>query len=189
MADLVVVHAGNRVDDATRVKPRFPIEREGSVYRRLYLLMLDLQPAAVISAAAGGADLIMLRVAEDLAIPTHIALPLPIDEFRRRSVSDQGPKWVEAFERALDRSHRVVTTDLSEHNNWFSRGNEFILDVAAEVRAEQCADRVQAVVVTRRHRDDDSASADLAGKAEQRGWPVYVIDPLGDDTRPPAEAH
>ena len=182
---MIVVHAGHRVDSPKRPDRRlFPPERDGSVYRRLYLLMLELRPRMVVSAAAGGSDLLMLRVAEDLFIPRTVVLPLPVDEFRRRSVADQGDRWIEAFERQLSGADSVVTADLSEHDDWPRRGNDLLQDCAAGAcRASSNGspgEPLAAVVVKADGCPPSSGTADFAAKAAARGWPIHTIDPLAD---------
>jgi len=180
---VIVVHAGHRVDAPGRETGLFPVERSGSVYRRLYLLMMELRPQLVVTAAAGGADLLMLRVAEDLFIPRIVALPLPVDDFRRRSVADQGDRWVEAFEHSLACADTLVTTDLSEYDDWWRRGNDLLHDCAIEACGRingTAADRIVAVVVRSGKCPGSGGTADFAAKAARRGWPIHVVDPLDD---------
>lgn len=180
---MIVVHAGHRVDAAGRATGLFPVERAGSVYRRLYLLMMELRPRLVVTAAAGGADLLMLRVAEDLFIPRLVALPLPVDDFRRRSVADQGDRWMEAFEHSMACADTVVTTDLSAYDDWWRRGNDFLHHCAMEASDGsngRSPGPIRAVVVRNGNCSGSSGTADFVTKATQRGWPVHVVDPLDD---------
>ena len=180
---MIVVHAGHRVDTPERATTLFPVDRDGSVYRRLYLLMMELRPRLVVTAAAGGADLLMLRVAEDLFIPRVVALPLTVDDFRRRSVADQGDRWVEAFERSLACADSLLTTDLSAYDDWPRRGNDFLQDCAMEARVGSngdAAEAIVAVVVKHRGCPNSSGTADFATKAALRGWPLHIVDPLAE---------
>ncbi len=180
---MIVVHAGHRVDTPQRATGLFPPERDGSVYRRLYLLMMGLRPQLVVTAAAGGADLLMLRVAEDLFIPRIVALALPVDEFVRRSVADQGDRWVEAFEHSLSRADTIVTTDLSDHEDWWRRGNDLLHDCAVEASSRlngQATNPIAAVVVRSGNCPGTGGTADFVTKAAEWGWPIHVIDPLAD---------
>ncbi len=180
---MIVVHAGHRVDAPGRATGLFPADRDGSVYRRLYLLMMELRPRLVVTAAAGGADLLMLRVAEDLFIPRLVALPLPVDDFRRRSVADQGDRWIEAFEHSMACADTVVTTDLSEYDDWWRRGNDFLHHCAMEAcdgSNGRPPEPITAVVVRNGNCSGSSGTADFVTKATKRGWPVHVVDPLDD---------
>ncbi|MDH3293374.1 MAG: hypothetical protein OER95_03525 [Acidimicrobiia bacterium] len=189
---MILAHAGHRIDKTDQPGCRFPAGRVGSVYRRVYMYLLERRPAGVVSAAASGADLVVLRAAEDLFIPFHIALPLPIDEFRRRSVDDRGADWSEAFDRAITRASAVVVADgLLDHDDWFRRGNDFILDTAADlavngktgITAGGVGHRpsIEALaIVTSTPAAAGSTTADFFAKARRRGWPVHTIDPLTD---------
>ncbi len=180
---MIVVHAGHRVDRPGRSRELFPPQRDGSVYRRLYLLMMDLRPRLVITAPAGGADLLMLRVAEDLFIPRLVVLPLPREEFVRRSVADQGDRWVEAFEHSMACADTVIATDLSEHEDWPRRGNDLLQDRAVEARRRVNGgepEPIVAVAVKHVRCPPSSGTADFAAKAVDRGWPVHTIDPQAD---------
>jgi hypothetical protein len=193
---VIVVHAGHRIDKSGQDADRFPAERIGSVYRRGYLYLQEHRPTAVVSAAANGADLLVLRAAEDLFIPFHVVLPIPLDEFRRRAVDDRGPDWSEAFDRAIDRAAAVVWTDeLASFDDWYRRGNDFILDTANELAlngdrfgpdanratGETRAGPIRALaVLAGTSSARSSTTADFVQKARRRGWPVSVIDPLHD---------
>lgn len=200
---MIVVHAGHRIDKPDQDTDRFPADRIGSVYRRSYLYLLERRPTAVVSAAANGADLIVLRAAEDLFIPFHVVLPIPLDDFRRRSVDDRGPDWSEAFDRAVGRAVTVVWTDeLASFEDWYRRGNDFILDTANELainghrsgpgataNAATGPDAtgpivagpiVALAVLASTSSARSSTTADFVNKARRRGWPVSLIDPVHD---------
>jgi len=82
-----IVHAGNRIDAPDRAVPRFPAGNVEWFERRLRRFLGELRPTGVVSAAAAGADLLMLDVANELGIRIEIVLPLPIDEFVARAGS------------------------------------------------------------------------------------------------------
>jgi hypothetical protein len=195
---MIVAHAGHRIDKTDQSHARFPKNRVGSVYRRSYLYLLERRPRAFVSAAANGADLIVLRAAEDLFIPFHVVLPIAIDMFRHKSVDDRGPEWGEAFDRAIDRAESIITaSDLAEFDDWYLRGNDFILDTASSM-ADQCRNgtnegtaktagegtdgqyRVEALAVLTSDPTQVGATGDFVTKAAGRNWPVHTIDPLAD---------
>ena len=191
---MIVAHAGHRIDKVHQEHGRFPSSRVGSVYRRSYLYLMERRPRAFVSAAANGADLIVLRAAEDLFIPFHVVLPISIDTFRQKSVDDRGPEWSEAFDRAISRAESIITTaDLAGFDDWYLRANDFILDTASSI-AELCHDgaatgasndasdghRVEALAVMTSDPANVGATGDFVAKASGRNWPVHTIDPLAD---------
>jgi hypothetical protein len=89
---MILVHAGNRVDGPERTgPPRFPESQVAFVQKRLARLLDALRPRIVVSAAAAGADLLLL----ELALATEggavlIVLPFAATAFRVASVADGG---------------------------------------------------------------------------------------------------
>jgi hypothetical protein len=173
---VILVHAGNRVDLPGRDTPRFPASLVPIVRRRLARVLDDLRPAAVVSAAAAGADLIVLEEAIAAGIPIHLALPLSVEQFRLRAVEDLGEAWEQSFDRVLAAATEHGTVHIEnrgDDEDWFTEGNETILE-----RAEAVADgdSVYALVV-RPHRGEAAPSTTdrFAESAAARGWPVIEL--------------
>ena len=108
MPGVLVVHAGNRIDGPDRAPARFPPDREQAVADRLGELLDVLAPEGVVTSAAAGADLLMVEAAEKRQLPVHLVLPFPRARFRAVSVEDQGPRWVSAFEHAVERARELA---------------------------------------------------------------------------------
>ncbi len=174
---MIVVHAGNRIDDPSRPDPRFPVENQDAVYQRLVALLDTHQPSGVVSAAAAGSDLLILCAAQELDISTHIVLPLRVGRFRAESVSDQGEEWTRRYSAAIDWASSIRVDDLAGDDEWYITGNDVILQRAAEVARIAPDPRVEAIVV-KRPEDETSVTADFARKASNRSWVVTEIDPL-----------
>ncbi len=188
-----LVHAGNRVDAHDRARARFPRQQVAVVEQRMRALLSELQPAGVVSAAAAGADLLLLDQCSRLGLSYRVVLPLPVSDFRARSVADQGQAWVERFDRLVC-APLVTVIDLSQDPAWYLAGNDVILDHAAREMA--CGDQAEphpgttpgspapagateelVALVTAPAWDTDSATADFATKAAARGLTVLRIDP------------
>jgi hypothetical protein len=131
---VLVVHAGNRIDGPDRARARFPSDREQAVADRLGELLDVLAPEGVITSAAAGADLLIVEAAEKRQIPVHLVLPFPRARFCAVSVRDQGPRWVSAFEHAVERADRassLVELDLEPDVDGLLAGNQALLDRAS----------------------------------------------------------
>jgi len=174
-----IVHAGNRVDTPDRATARFPVTKVPAVEARLRRLLAELRPSGVVSAAAAGADLLVLGAAADLGIEIDVLLPLEVDDFVKRSVADQGDDWVERFERLLPDRAQATVADLSAYDDWYLRGNDLLLDRVA-ARSEKAGEGVIVVTVRPAPGGPPSATDDLAAKAAARGWPIIDIDPTDD---------
>ncbi len=171
---MILTFAGNRLDEADRTTPRFPVARAASVATEVRTALGQRHPTLVVGAAASGADLIVLEEAREMGIACHVVLPLTIDEFRRTSVADQGPDWVDRFDRTIGVSSGLTVDDLSRHHDWYLRGNELIVDTALRLANRSM---IEGLVVAAA--DDDSVSNDFARLALERRWPITRINPLG----------
>ena len=95
--------------------------------------LLDLlAPEGVVTSAAAGADLLMVEAAEKRQVPVHVVLPFPRARFRAVSVEDQGPRWVSAFEHAVEGAPSwLVELDLEPGVEGLQAGNQALLDHAS----------------------------------------------------------
>ena len=146
--------------------------------------MLDaLRPFGVVSAAAAGADLIVLEEAIARGIGTHVVLPIPVCDFVKQSVMDAGTEWVRRFEAVLDHvandtNCSLLQGDESPDDDWFLSAHDQLLD-----RANDVADGDTVVALTIRPPEGEnppSATDDFAMRAERVGLLVLCIDPRPD---------
>jgi hypothetical protein len=177
---VLVLHAGNRIDAAGRTPPRFPPEREPAVAERLGQLLDLLAPLGVVTAAAAGADLLLVEAAEKRDLPIHLVLPFPRSRFRAMSVADQGARWLDAFERAIELSGRpsssLVELDLAPDDSGLRAGNDALVDRARELAG---TDVLVAVVRPLGGEDPPSMTDHLVARARRDGFFVVEIDPRG----------
>jgi prophage DNA circulation protein len=178
---VLLAHAGNRIDAEDRTEPRFPSARVGRVTTVIARALGDLRPSSVVSAAANGADLIVLAEAQRLAIATHVVLPLPAEAFLEASVAGSDPSWVELFCQVLDTAgtspgSTIETLDLAAESTWYLVANGLILE-----RARAVARPDEAIVaMTVRPTEGEtppSATDDFARLAEDAGLTVLTLDP------------
>ena len=146
--------------------------------------MLDsLRPFAVVSAAAAGADLIVLQEVIDRGIGAHVVLPIPVRDFVKQSVIDAGPEWVRRFEAVLehvanDTTCSLLQGDESPDDDWFLAAHDQLLE-----RANAVADGDVVVALTIRPPEGEnppSVTDDFAMRAERMGLLVLCIDPRPD---------
>lgn len=176
-----LVHAGHRVDARDAPSERFPAERVPDVRHRVGALLDALEPGAVVSAAAAGADLLLLTEAIERDIPIHVVLPLEEATFVDRSVADRPGAWVAQFDDVIahargDTASSLTIVDLSGDDRWYLVGNLRVLD-----RAQELADEPVVALVVITSGDDASATSHFASAASGRGLVVLAFDPMGDD--------
>ena len=188
---VIIVHAGNRIDGPCRSLPRFPqseIERVAVQVREFFAL---LQPRAVVSAPASGADLLVLTEALRADIDVIVVLPVDRHSFLEMSVAD-GPSagmWSARFDRVLaaaaDRPNsQVVTLHLDPDSEWWFSANDRLVEIARAARQPPASDvtvgfeSVAALVIRPLPLTDPrSVTDDLAAKAAAADMVVFTIDP------------
>jgi hypothetical protein len=179
---MILVHAGNRVDAADRGGPsRFPESQVTFVEERLAQLLDALRPRVVVSAAAAGADLLLLEQALAIKeVDVHVVLPFTAPRFRETSVDDRGDAWTERYDRVLslvqDREGSgVYPHDQSPDDTGFRAGNRLLVEHAQQVAAD---DGVLALAV-RPHPGDTEPSItdDFVAVARLHDITVIDIDP------------
>src|SRR5215831_629085 len=117
--DRVVVATGHRADAPSRPPPgRFPntpaCTDKAKDWLREALQAEKAETAGALSGIAGaasGVDLLFHEVCRELGIPTKVCLPIPIEDYRRQSVADGGPNWVEKFNHFIAAHPPVILSD------------------------------------------------------------------------------
>jgi hypothetical protein len=180
---VLIVHAGNRIDAPGRATERFPASQVTVVAARVRQMLATLQPTRVVSNAAAGADLIMLRTAQAMGIPVHVLMPIERDRFLRESVLDNGADWVDEFDAVLTHAEQdphsdVVSVDLDANSQWHTEANAQLLQLAVDLAA--AADNIPVLAFTIRpipNGEGTSVTDHFAELAEQAGILVLTLDP------------
>jgi tetratricopeptide (TPR) repeat protein len=145
--DRVVVAAGHRADSPSRPPPgRFPnttasIDKAKGWLRQTLEAEKKETPGTLygIAGAASGVDLLFHEVCKELGISTKVCLPIPMEDYRRRSVADGGPDWAEKFNRLVASNPPIILSDSDELPAWaagiknygvFQRGNIWVMQDA-----------------------------------------------------------
>jgi tetratricopeptide (TPR) repeat protein len=144
--DRVIVGTGHRVDAPNRGSPRFPNSPECIDKAKRWLReMVQAEKAGTagspigIAGAASGVDLLFHEVCGELGVPTTVVLPIPKEEYRRQSVADGGPDWVERFNRLVDSKQPIILSESASLPPWaesiadysvFQRGNIWMIEDA-----------------------------------------------------------
>jgi hypothetical protein len=179
-AQVLFVHAGNRIDLADRGTARFAQSEVPMVTARVGHLLATLRPLAVVSAAAAGADLVVLQEAIRQGIEAHVVLPIARHHFVEQSVADAGPQWVQRFDAVMahvsaDPRCSVVEGDAEPETAWYEAGHDQLLR-----RGEELAGGDVVVALTIRPPEGEtppSVSDAFAARAERSGLLTLCIDP------------
>ncbi|HZX53111.1 MAG TPA: hypothetical protein VFE86_00445 [Ilumatobacteraceae bacterium] len=177
---MLFVHAGNRIDLADRPTARFAQSEVPMVAARVGQLLATFRPVAVVSAAAAGADLVVLQEAIEQGIAVHVVLPIGREGFVEQSVADTGAEWVQRFDAVMahvssDARCSLVEGDADPASAWYEGGHDLLLQ-----RAEALAGGDVIVALTIRPPEGEtppSVSDAFAARAERLGLLTLCIDP------------
>lgn len=170
----VILFTGHRIDASGRPKPRFPTARAQHAARAIAAVIPDDAQFGLSSAANGG-DILFLEACAARAIPCHIILPFPAEEFLSRSVATDAPgDWEARFyhlwsDTPADHRHILKA---AEGTNPYAACNDALLAVADKLGAPEVI-----ALWGGETGDCPGGTADLVTKARARGWPVTVIAP------------
>jgi len=184
--DRVVVATGHRADAPSRPPPgRFPdtarcIDKAKSWLREA-LQAEKVETAGTlygIAGAASGVDLLFHEACRELGVPTKVCLPIPIEAYRRRSVADSGPDWVEKFNHFIAENPPVILSDSGELPAWaegikdysvFQRGNIWNMQDAL---LQPNADVTLLALWNQKAGEGPGGTADMVRLAKSRGAKV-----------------
>lgn len=132
-----ILFTGHMIDAPQRKQPRFPAYKEQGVQQALekYLRAEMKNTTNELTGMAGGAcggDILFHELCIDLKISSEIYLALPIEEFKKASVSFAGLEWVGRFERLIKKRpvHILPPAIGDEKNNVWERANIWMLNSA-----------------------------------------------------------
>lgn len=191
---VIVAFAGRRIDAQDATTPRFPLARVDLVRDRIEGLFRRDCVNTLICSAACGADLIALRVAQELDIGYQVILPFAPDRFRVTSVTDrpasQEWNWGVLFDQVVDgaqKSGGLVVVETGEDSQaGYQAVNRAILDAALRQEQDQkipsltksspSPHQVQALIVWDGHpRGAHDLTRHFAEEARSRGLVVREI--------------
>jgi len=131
-----------------------------------------------IAGAASGVDLLFHEACRELGVPTKVCLPIPIEAYRRRSVADSGPDWVEKFNHFIAENPPVILSDSGELPAWaegikdysvFQRGNIWNMQDAL---LQPNADVTLLALWNQKAGEGPGGTADMVRLAKSRGAKV-----------------
>lgn len=174
MTQIVVALAGRRIDAEGADSTRFPLGNVAAVKEQLRKALEATKPAALVCAAACGADLLALSVAGELGIRRRVVLPASKAEFRASSVVDRPGAWGELFDLVVaqvEGEGDLVIHELGAGDEAYRAGNLAIFDAAEEV-----GDAVEAWIVWNgQPRSEQDITLHFADEAWTRRLPLREI--------------
>ncbi len=141
----IIAFAGRRIDPPDALTVRFPLTQVDLVHQKIQELFRRVHVKELICSAACGADLIALRVAQELDIDFRIVLPFAPERFRITSVMDRpSPKawnWGDLFDQVIgeaqEKGELVVIETGEDRQAGYQAVNHAILDEAQQYARDQ----------------------------------------------------
>ena len=132
-----LLFTGHMIDAPQRKVPRFPAAKEANAREEIRNCLkkeasLNQQLMGIAGGASGG-DILFHEVCDELFIPSQVYLALPVDEFKKASVSFAGREWEVRFERLLKKLpvHFLTNTNsMHGSDNVWERANLWMLQHA-----------------------------------------------------------
>ena len=107
-AATVLAFTGHMIDRLDQTAQRFPEILEPVVAAALRKKVAALHLPIVYTSAACGADLLFIEAALDCGAEVNVVLPFDRADFVRTSVAVGGERWIERFDRGLERATRII---------------------------------------------------------------------------------
>ncbi len=168
--------AGRRADTPGDTPARFPQKNVRIVEERIAAFFRVESVDRLVCAAACGADLVALSVAEKMDIPALIVLPFSRATFRRVSVIDRPGNWGEIYDRLVDSADRrddLITLDLAEDDETaFTVGNARIISETHRVDANR---KLAIAVWEGSSRGDGDTTDELLNEGRRQGFDTASV--------------
>jgi hypothetical protein len=180
-----VAVAGRRIDPEPAEAWRFPFEQVPRVERELHRLFEEIGVAILVTSAACGADLLALKVADEISIPARMILPFSVVRFKETSVLDRPNPgyWGELFDNAIAAARAkgevIELSGKPESDGAYSSANEAIIKDALSLASSQALGaekRPLAVIIWEgKARAGSDATDEFRQSAEAAGFDIRTI--------------
>lgn len=175
---MIIALSGRRIDQGGTRPARFPLGNVEFVRERLRDLLQKQGVTAVVSSAACGADLLILREARAIGIRCRVVLPFDRGRFRETSVLDRPGDW-SFYDSLMDEvstgNDLITLTASSDDPGAYEAANRAILD-EAQALGRAAGEEVRAVLVwDGRSRGAGDLTEAFGIAAKQRGMNILEV--------------
>jgi len=189
---MIIISAGRRIDALDAKQARFPLNNAGRVATEVRARLQDLRARVVVSSAACGADLIVLKEAQALGVQLRIVLPFEPARFRQTSVVDRPGDftwdWGSLFDELVEHAEKtgalIVLPPEGDETAAYIATNRRILEealklsqeIAPENRADPGRASITALIIWEgSSRGEDDLTAQLMSQAREAEIPVEQV--------------
>lgn len=132
-----ILFTGHMIDAEDRPKSRFPAYKEKSARQEIKKILLTImnEGHGELKGIAGGAcggDILFHELCLELNVPTELYLALPVEKFKKKSVSYAGKDWHVRFDKLKEKLPVHILPEVGETNssNVWERANLWMLNNA-----------------------------------------------------------
>jgi len=176
-----LLFTGHMIDAKDRADPRFPANKENEAKREIekYLLTekeINKDELTGIASGACGGDILFHELCAKMDIPTEIYLALPVEDFKKESVSFAGKDWDMRFDKLVAKLPVHILPANDENNNeknvW-ERTNLWMLNLALENGGENMT---LIALWNGKGGDGEGGTEHMINIAKEQGARVEIID-------------
>lgn len=175
-----ILFTGHMIDKKDRKEPRFPANKEmivrAEILKRLIQEKATNNQLTGIAGGACGGDILFHELCEEIGIHTEMYLALPVEEFKKSSVSFAGKDWDARFDRLTKKItvHILPTEKINDkHNNIWEETNLWMLDHALQVKKENTT---LIALWDGKGGDGNGGTEHMINTAEAKGAKINIIN-------------
>lgn len=174
-----ILFTGHMIDKNGRTESRFPPSKEPAVRDKLRACLEKLKPAQTnllgIAGGACGGDILFHELCLDLSIPSEIHLALPVQQFKKHSVSFAGPDWDQRFDNLVNclPVHVPPEDEHSPEKNVWAETNLRMLQSAI---TRSGSDFTLVALWDKKPGDGDGGTEQMVEAARKKKAAVEIID-------------
>ena len=175
-----ILFTGHMIDSKNRAAPRFPAIKENIAREEIKDRLIKEKETLKdklkgIAGGACGGDILFHELCEELNIPTEIYLALPVEAFKKESVSFAGKEWEERFDRLIKKLPVYILPEPKDSNkdNVWERANIWMLD---SVLKNGGANMTLVALWDRKAGDGGGGTEHMVNVAKEQGAEVMIID-------------
>jgi hypothetical protein len=180
----VFLCSGHMIDAPGRKSPRFPAAKEEAVRLKIAGQLGRWNAGADdlgICGGACGADILFAEACLERGTRVLLLIPLPEDEFLKRSVAFAGADWEERYRalraRCETRFQHEVLGPPPKGENVFARNNLWCLDTAYALAPSASVDAIL-VWDEKPGGDGEGGTSEFAARVPRSGGRLAIVNPM-----------
>lgn len=178
----IAVFSGHLIDSPLKTTPRFPVELETEVKRKIRECILQENIRIGYASAACGSDILFHEVLAELGRESHIVLPYDESEFLEDSVLVAGGgEWEERFFRVMKNAEDITTASphrLDASGLSYEYANQIMLGQSI-IHANRLLGKLFPIAVMNKEEDYiPGGTSSSVRQWRKMGYDVRIIDIL-----------